>query len=391
MSPGARRTQLRLQPEVLQWARKRARFSIAQLADEMKVAPEQVSEWERTGAMSPARIETLSSKTRTPLGLLYLSRPPEDGLPILDYRTREGDSVNLPSPELMEVIGDMLRRQAWMREELADSEAEPVAFVGSHSLGAAPRAIARTIRDALDLGDGWASTTASWRRALEKLRDHAEGAGVLVTFNGIVGNNTSRALDPEEFQGFSLSDPYAPLVFVNGADFKAAQMFTLAHELAHLALGRSGVSGSEQFQTGHLGNERLCDRTAAELLVPEAEFREYWPRVAEGNEPFRSIAQHFKVSRIVGARRALDLGHIGKERFWAYYHKCRSQEEAKSREEGKGGQFWNTQRWRIGRRFAEAVVRAVREDRLLYREAYLLTGLYGDTFDELPRQLALRV
>lgn len=390
MSPGVRRTQLRLQPEVLQWARKRARFSIAQLADAMKVAPEQVSEWERTGAMSPARIETLSSKTRTPLGLLYLSRPPEDGLPIPDYRTREGDSVNLPSPELMEVIGDMLRRQAWMREELADSEAEPVAFVESHSLGDAPRAIARTIRDALDLGDGWASTTASWRKALEKLRDHAEGAGVLVTFNGIVGNNTGRALDPEEFQGFSLSDPYAPLVFVNGADFKAAQMFTLAHELAHLALGRSGVSGSEQFQTGHLGNERLCDRTAAELLVPEAEFREYWPRVADRDDPFRSVAQHFRVSRIVGARRALDLGQISGDRFWNYYHEYRSAAKAASAATD-GGEFWNTQRWRIGRRFAEAVVRAVREERLLYREAYMLTGLYGDTFDLLPKRLALRV
>lgn len=390
MSPRTPRNQLRLQPEVLQWARKRARLSVAQLADAMKVAPDRVSEWERTGVMSPVRIDALSSKTRTPLGLLYLSRPPEDGLPIPDYRTREGESVNLPSPELMEVIGDMLRRQAWMREELADSETEPVAFIESHSLGDAPGAIARTIRDALGLSDGWASTTSSWKKALETLRDHAENAGVLVTFNGIVGNNTSRALDPEEFQGFSLSDPYAPLVFVNGADFKAAQMFTLAHELAHLALGRSGISGFEQFQTGHIGNERLCDRTAAELLVPEAEFQEYWPRVADDDDPFRSVARHFRVSRIVAARRALDLGKIRGDRFRDYYHECRAAaKEASAATDG--GEFWNTQRWRIGRRFAEAVVRAVREERLLYREAYMLTGLYGDTFDLLPERLALRV
>lgn len=390
MSPRTPRNQLRLQPEVLQWARKRARLSVAQLADAMKVAPDRVSEWERTGMISPVRIDALSSKTRTPLGLLYLSRPPEDGLPIPDYRTREGESVNLPSPELMEVIGDMLRRQAWMREELADSETEPVAFIGSHSLGDAPGAIARTIRDALGLSDGWASTTSSWEKALERLRDHAEDAGVLVTFNGIVGNNTSRALDPEEFQGFSISDPYAPLVFVNGADFRAAQMFTLAHELAHLALGRSGISGFEQFQTGHIGNERLCDRTAAELLVPEAEFREYWPRVADGDDPFRSVARHFRVSRIVAARRALDLGKIRGDRFWDYYKEYRSTaKEASAATDG--GEFWNTQRWRIGRRFAEAVVRAVREERLLYREAYMLTGLYGDTFDLLPKRLELRV
>ena len=387
MSSGTPRTRLRLQPDVLRWARKRARFSITQLAGAMAVAPERVSEWERTGVMNPVGVEALSSKTRTPFGLLYLSRPPEDGLPIPDYRTRDGDSVDLASPELMEVIADMLRRQAWMRDELADSETEPVAFVASHTLTDPPRAVARTIREALGLGDGWASTTAGWRKAFEKLRDRAEGAGVLVTFNGVLGNDAGRALDPDECQGFALCDPHAPLVFVNGTDFEAAQMFTLAHELAHLALGRSGVSGFEQFQTGHPGNERLCDRAAGELLVPETDFREHWPQVAARDDPFRSVAQHFRVSPIVSARRALDLGYISGDRFRACYRECRSSAKVAPAATG-GDDFWSTQRWRIGIRFAEAVVRAVREERLLYRDAYLLTDLYGDTFDLLPKRLA---
>lgn len=337
--------------------------------------------------MNAVDIEALSSKTRTPFGLLYLSRPPEEGLPVPDYRTRNGDSVYLASPELKEVIGDMLRRQAWMREELTDSETAPVTFVASHTLADTPRAIARTIREALGLGDGWASTTAGWREAFEKLRHRAEGAGVLVTFNGVVGNDAGRALDPEEFQGFALSDPYAPLVFVNGADSEAAQMFTLAHELAHLALGRSGVSGFEQSQTGHLENERSSDRAAAELLAPETEFREYWRRVATQDDPLRSVAQHFRVSRIVSARRALDLGYISGDRFRACYRECRLSAKA-APAATDGAAFWNAQRWRIGQRFAEAVVRAVREERLVYRDAYRLTDLYGDTFDLLPKRLA---
>ena len=387
MSSGTPRTQLRLQPDVLRWARKRARFSITQLAGVMAVAPERVSGWERTGMVSPVEVEALSSGTRTPFGFLYLSRPPEEGLPVPDCRTRDGDSVDLASPELMEVIGDMLRRQAWMRDELADSGAAPVTFVASHTLADTPRAIARTIREALGLGDGWASTTVGWREAFEKLRYRAEGAGVLVTFNGVVGNDARRALDPDEFQGFALSDPYAPLVFVNGADSEAAQMFTLAHELAHLALGRSGVSGFEQFQTGHPGNERLCDRAAAELFVPETEFREYWPRVATQDDPLRSVAQHFRASRIVSARRALDLGYISDDRFRACYRDCRSSAKA-APAATDGDDFWNAQRWRIGQRFAEAVVRAIREERLLYRDAYLLTDLYGDAIDQLPKRLA---
>ncbi len=336
--------------------------------------------------VSPVEIEALSSETRTPFGFLYLSRPPEEGLPVPDYRTRDGDSVDLASPELMEVIGDMLRRQAWMRDELADSGAAPVTFVASHTPTDTPRAVARTIREALDLGDGWASPTAGWREAFDKLRDRAEAAGILVTFSGVVGNDAGRALDPDEFQGFALFDPHAPLVFVNGADSEAAQMFTLAHELAHLALGRSGVSGFEQFQTGHPGNERLCDRAAGELLLPETEFRAYWRRIATQDNPLDSVAQRFRVSPVVSARRALDLGYLSGDRFRACYRKCRLSAKA-APAATDGAAFWNAQRWRIGRRFAETVVRAVREERLLYRDAYLLTDLYGDTFDLLPKKI----
>ena len=84
--------------------------------------------------------------------------------------------------------------------------------------------------------------------ALRRLRNQFDAAGVLVCFNGVVGNNTRRKLDPKEFQGFALADEYAPLVFVNSADFKAAQIFTLAHELAHLFVAESGVSTFQVLQ-----------------------------------------------------------------------------------------------------------------------------------------------
>ena len=81
----------------------------------------------------------------------------------------------------------------------------------------------------------------SWTNALRTLRDHIESAGVLVVFNGVVGNNTHRKLDVDEFQGFALVDEYAPLIFVNNSDYKTAQIFTLAHELSHIFVGESEV------------------------------------------------------------------------------------------------------------------------------------------------------
>ncbi|MEK7747728.1 MAG: ImmA/IrrE family metallo-endopeptidase [Nitrospirota bacterium] len=103
-----------------------------------------------------------------------------------------------------------------------------MAFVGSASL-----------RETLALSTEARRQLPTWTDALRQLIAKAEDAEVMVMVSSVVGSNSHRKLDVDEFRGFALADGLAPLVFLNGADSKAAQMFTLAHELAHLWLQRA--------------------------------------------------------------------------------------------------------------------------------------------------------
>ena len=362
-------------------------ISPEELARKIQVKPERVFEWEKSGRISIAQTDNLAKSTHTPLGFLYLTEPPTDQLPIPDFRTRR-QSGSLPSPDLLEMVENMQRRQSWMRDELIAEGAEPLDFVGSWGTDDSPLAAARAMRDALRLADGWAAQEATWTDALRRLRDKAEHAGVLVVLNGVVGNNTHRRLNPDEFQGFALVDEYAPLVFVNGADFKAAQMFTLAYELAHLLVGETGVSRFQEFRPVCHATEQFCSQTAAEFLVPEKELQAFWPTIEKETDPYQAIARRFKVNSLVAARRTLDLDLIDEDAFSSFYQEYRDQEWHKKQDsERSGGNFWNTQKWRVGPRFGSAVVRAVRENRLPYREACKLTGLRRDTFERMLEKM----
>ncbi|MYC97317.1 MAG: ImmA/IrrE family metallo-endopeptidase [Caldilineaceae bacterium SB0661_bin_32] len=384
----SRRQKITLEPEVLIWARERVGLSEKKLADKMQVKPERVTEWERTGETSIAQVDRLASCTYTPLGYLYLSEPPDESLPIRDFRTRGDGPPKRPSPNLLDTVYQMQRRQNWMRDDLIEGGSDPLEFVGAYSLTDGHIEVAAAMRVALGLADGWPEEIDTWSEALGCLRIRSDEAGILVASNGVVGNSTRRKLDRTEFQGFALVDEYAPLIFVNAADFKTAQMFTLAHEVAHLFVGETGLSLFDRLLPVDHGTERFCNRVAAEFLVPQEELQDYWATVQDPTNPYREIAQEFKVSDIVAAYRALDLDLIDRDTFFTFYNENRCQAESRKTTTGRGN-IWDTLRWRIGPRFAGAVARATEEGRLLYREAYSLTGLKGDTFEQMPEKLGI--
>ena len=382
-----------LQPRVLRWARERAGLDREQLAAYLKVQNQDIAEWEHTGRLTFDEVDGLAKHTYTPVGYLYLSDPPDDSLPIADFRTRTDVSPQRPSPNLLDTVYQMQLRQAWMREEMMNREEPPLEFVGAFTLDSSPSQVAASIGDALQLREGWAAVEGSWTNALRTLRDHIESAGVLVAFNGVVGNNTHRKLDVDEFQGFALVDEYAPLIFVNNADYKTAQIFTLAHELSHIFVGESGLSRIENLSPTDHVTEKICNKIAAEFLVPTEELHEQWRSAKQSIDPYQHIAKSFKVSTVVAARRALDSELISREEFFEYYYENRAKNwgGAQQSDKGKGGNFWNNQIWRVGARFGSAVSRAVTEGRVSYTDAYRLTGLKGDTFSSMTEKMGFPV
>jgi Zn-dependent peptidase ImmA (M78 family) len=376
-------TRVAVNPRVLRWALERSGQAAA-IQDKFP----QLHKWlQGVSAPTLRQLEEFARATATPFGYLFLEQPPEESLPIPHFRTLAGQAPRRPSADLLETVYSLQRRQAWLREYLESEGEEPLAFVGSARTQDAPQAVAARMREALGLQPDWAQRLPTWTDALQELRRRMEEGGITVVVSGIVGNNTRRKLDPAEFRGFVLVDEYAPFVFVNGADGKAAQMFTLAHELAHVWLGSSAAFDLRNLEPAEDATEQACNRIAAEFLVAEELLRQVWPSVWREAEPFQALARRFKVSELVVARRALDLRLISRDAFFEFYEAYSQGERRQASRETEGGNFYATQTLRLGRRFAETLVRATREGKVSYKEAYRLTGLYGRTFERYAKAL----
>ena len=382
-------TRVAVNTDILKWAMDRSRHPSGFLESKFP----NILKW-MMGKDQPTfrQLEKLAKATATPFGYFFLSEPPVEmlSMPIPHFRTENNSIVHKPSPELLETVQMMERRQAWLREIMIEDAQETLPFVGSHSDQNNPQKTVSSIRDALGFKENWASDQKNWYGALRVLREAIEKIGIFVVVNGIVGNNTYRKLDVIEFRGFVLVDEYAPLVFVNGTDSKAAQMFTLAHELAHIWFGFSAAFDLREMRSASEPREQACDKVAAEFLVPENTLRQIWSTLKKDSDPFQEIARQFKVTEVAAARRALDLQLIELKQFYDFYHAYRDKEQQVHAKTTVGGNFYSLQNLRIGKRFAGNVFRAVEEGRLLYREAYQLTGLYGNTFAKYAKELGYK-
>ena len=364
---------------ILIWAVERAGLSLDKIAEKIP----NFSAW-LEGKKKPTikQLENFSRKVHLPFGYLFLETIPTETIPIPYFRKGNNNNVSL---NVYDTVLILQQRMLWLREYLRDAGEPSLSFVGSYAQNMNVDEVAQNIRTTLNLNEDWARESSTWEDTLKNLTLKVEGIGINVVFNSVVGNNTHRAIDVDECRGFVLTDEFAPFMFINSADSKAAQMFTIVHELAHIWIGKSAGFDLRELTPADDAIEIFCNRVAAEFLIPKSALDAQWQ---QNNRDIKKLARYFKVSQLVIARRLLDLTYIEKNEFIEFYSGYIQRiKNKKEKQKDGGGDFYKTQNRRIGLQFANYIRFALKENKILYRDAWQLTGLNGNTFENFLNQL----
>ncbi|MDE2992901.1 MAG: ImmA/IrrE family metallo-endopeptidase, partial [Chloroflexota bacterium] len=188
-------------------------------------------------------------------------------------------------------------------------------------------------------------------------------------------HNIHRRLDVDEFRGFALIDDFAPLVFINSADTLAARVFTLGHELAHVWIGKSGISNPTtigMFLREDSDLNQFCNQVATELLMPTVSFMNEWQEDKTIEENITAMTRLYHVSRTAVLIRAYEHELLPDK---AYYLQPERLRQWESQEPNRGGNFWSNFLAGNSRALVHAVLTSAAEGRVSEREAATLLGV----------------
>lgn len=366
---------LEVNKSVFSWAIARAGYTES---DAVKSYPKFL-QWKTGEAFAtPKQLKAFSNKFHFPFGYFFLAELPPQTDIIPFFRSLE-ETTAMDDFNIRELIKLLQERQEWVADYIKTNGAEPNEVVGLLKNETDFMVIKNSILNFLQLKDGWQFIFNKPEQAIKHIVSILEENNIFVTFNSIVNFDAHRPIPVKLCRGFCLVNDYAPFIFVNSGDSKKAQLFTLIHELAHIFISFS--SGFGDFETDEIDNskEKLCDKIAAEFLVP----KELFLKNAR-TKTTEELSALFKVSEIVILRRKLDLGLISKDSFFRLYNQI-----PKKVKQSSGGDFYLSAPKKIGEKFLRYLNDAMMEQKLTPMEAYHLAGVKGDTFAKLTTGVLL--
>ena len=384
-------------PAIMVWARETAGLTQEEAATKLgfqnssrSSAVEKLARIEQ-GQKEPSRpqLVKMAGQYRRPLLTFYLSKPPQTGKRGVDFRTLPQSSDAADEALLDALIREIRARQSMVRAMMEDEdEAESLPFIGSHRIEDGRAAVLESLQALLNLNATGYRAQPNASAAFGLLRRKAEDAGIFVLLKGDLGNYKT-ALDTTVFRGFSIADEVAPFIVINDRDARPAWSFTLLHEMVHLLLGHTGVSGDNAENEV----ERFCNDVAGEFLLPARDLE----RLAlDGrrdihhiSERVSALASEFKVSRAMVAYKAYRADLLTwethnqlKASYREEWQRDRETIREQAREQGGGPNYYRVRRHRLGSRIIGLVEHMMAPDALSTSKAAQILGVK-------PRQVQL--
>ena len=399
-----------INPAILVWARETAGLELDEAADRLgfvrptkaESAAQRLLAFE-SGERTPTRNQLLkfASVYRRPLLAFYMKQPPLKGERGDDFRQTAGRVSRRDNSLLDTLLRDIRARQEMVKSLLEDEE-EPrdLPFVGSAAIDQEADAVAASIAATLEFNYQRQESRRGGVDALFKsLRDRAESVGVFVLLVGDLGSYHTE-LSAEVFRGFAISDEVAPFVVINDKDAQAARSFTLVHELAHIWLNISGVSGApspERPQSLHARIERFCNDVAGEFLLPASALREQPARPEDDDKQsaanmIQTLAHDWSVSEPMVAYRLNRIGLVKTtiyrelvEEYTARWQRHRRRQRELLRDSEGGPDPHIIKRYKLGNALVDVVRRTLRDNTLTHTKAAKLLGVKPASVERLLR------
>lgn len=386
-----------LNPAIFTWAREKAGLSVGEAARGLdfndtrtRTAAARLTAIE-TGEEEPTRsvVQRMAKLYRRSLLVFYLPEPPRTGDRGNDFRTVPGAPPPLYNPVLDTLIRDLRARQSIVHS-LVEEDEEPIDFVGSANMQRPPEALARDIEQRLQFSLPEFRRQSTVEDAFAYLRRKIEDAGVYVLALGNLGSHHTN-IDAEVFRGFAIADPVAPFIVVNDQDTRAAWSFTALHEVAHLWLGATGVSGA----TIEAQLEKYCNDVAGEILLPTAEIKESLAPLkmmsfANALESIGKFASRAKLSRSMVAYRLYKSETIGEatwrrltDQFRQDWLASQAREASAPPKSGGAPSYYVVKRHRLGNLLLDVVRRSLGEGAITHTKAGQVLGVKPRNVDPL--------
>jgi Zn-dependent peptidase ImmA (M78 family) len=392
-----------LNPQIMIWARERAGLSVDEASDALgfkdahdRTAAERLRRIE-AGKVEPSRsvLLKMSHAYHRSLLVFYLSEPPRTGDRGEDFRRVPGVDAPEYDPTLDALIRDIRGRQSVVKDLLEQTEPRRVDFVASATMDVSVAELARRITDRLDFSLTEFRQRANVGAAFTYLREKVEASGTFVLLLGNLGSYHTN-IPSCVFRGYAIADPIAPFVVVNDQDARVAWAFTVLHELTHLWLGTSGVSGG----SADIQIESYCNSVAGEMLLPRTEMSglSFLSRASlrETVEAIARFAQTRNVSRPMVAYKFLRVGIITNARWQEldnHYEEERrlAQANPATKDGNDGGpNYYVVKRHRLGHALLDLVKNAIAEGFLTHTKAGQVLGVKPRNVDPLIYMAGMR-